>query len=327
MDEQFAEALGLYVADGKTTVNDMRHLEFSSIDPDIAKFMLDFFTSRMNVPIWDIYIRIRHSKLNEDELKEKWAKALKTQKEKIVVKRYGKNKTDCCEIYINSKSLGVIFEKLITISLDEIQKSPELSRAFLRGHFAADGGFERRRNKNFSQIQYVIFAYHKTKEIWLRDYIINLLKLSGINYIKIRELQDKETAYIRISFWKNFEKIWKMNLFSRSIRKTNTFMNSLKHSSIYLKLDENFHDKLFSSLKMTQKEIAKIIQCKSDGEMSDTIHRKHLLRLEQIDKIIKKTNFSWKDIKNNTSKLRIGPTYFVNEGRLFDFIVNERKLI
>jgi len=327
LNKEFAEGIGLYVADGKTTPNDKRHIEFSSIDEDISLFMLNFFILRLNTSLENIYIRIRYSNGNEDEIIDKWSTALHIPTKKIVIRKYAKNKTDCFNLHINSKILRIVFERIIYISLNEIPKDFRLSQAFLRGHFAADGGLETRRNKNFVQIQKVIFAYHKTREIWLRKYIITLLKSNGINSIEIKEYKDKETACIRINFWRNFHNIFEIKLFERSLRKKNIVMKCVRTSSIYLKLKPDFHRKLFNDLKMSQKEIAKIINCLSYGQICDTVHGKHLLKLEQINNIIRKLNLSWQEVINNSIQVRIGQCSYVNlNNKSVNFILNEKML-
>jgi len=79
---------------------------------------------------------------------------------------------------------------------------------------------------------------------------------------------------------------------------------------------------------MTQKEIGNLINCSSEGQICDTIHGKHLLRLEQINKIIEKTNFNWEDVINNSTTLRIGQrSCFAPETNLINFLLNERGLV
>ncbi len=291
-------------------------------------FMLNFFTLRLKVSPANIYIRISHSNGNDKELTKKWSTALHVTKERIVIRKYGKNKTDCFNLHINSKILRVIFDRIMKISLNETSNDLELSRAFLRGHFAADGGVETRRNKNSIQVQKVIFAYHKTKEIWLRNYIIDLLKFNGINRIEIKECKDTETACIRVNFWDNFYSIIRINLFERSLIKKTSVIKCINTSSVYLKLKPGFHEKLFNDLEMSQKEIGKLINVLSDGQICDTIHGKHLLELGQIDTLIKKLNLDWQKIISNSTEIRVGQCHYSGlNSEVANFILNEKNLI
>lgn len=327
LDDVFIEAVGLYIADGKTTLNDTRHIEFASIDTDIAKCMLDFFIHRLNVDTKDIYIRIRHSNGNEELLRDKWSKALSVPKSSIAVKIYGKNKTDCCHIQISSRLLRTILGKLLQISLCQILNSEGLIKAFLKGHFAADGGIETRLNKHNLQINHIIFAYHKSKEVWLRDFILVCLEKLGITKVSIKNVKNKETACIRVTLWEYIVKFWEIGLFDLCERKKDIFLKAMDKSSFYLKLSREFHDKLFS-LNKTQREVAKIINCKSEGETCDTIHGRHLLKLEQINNLLKFTNFTWEDILENATSLRVGQRGYLHPNRCFiNFVLSKRNLV
>lgn len=47
VDKNLMEGIGLYIGDGKLS-KDLNHIEFTSIDPDLLKFMEDFFRNRFN---------------------------------------------------------------------------------------------------------------------------------------------------------------------------------------------------------------------------------------------------------------------------------------
>ena len=48
VDKEFIEAVSMYLGDGKLS-KDLHHLEFTSIDKDMLKFMSDFFEKRFNL--------------------------------------------------------------------------------------------------------------------------------------------------------------------------------------------------------------------------------------------------------------------------------------
>ena len=70
-DESFTEAIGMYVGDGKLS-KDLHHLDFTSKDTDIVKFMLDFFKKRLNLEPEDIRFTLSYRQLPEDSI-DKWA--------------------------------------------------------------------------------------------------------------------------------------------------------------------------------------------------------------------------------------------------------------
>jgi hypothetical protein len=85
LNEEFAEAIGLYLGDGKTTKNDMQHLEFSNKDYDIINFMLTFFKSNFLVGLNNMTITIKYKNGNKERNVEKWSKFLNMSQREIAV--------------------------------------------------------------------------------------------------------------------------------------------------------------------------------------------------------------------------------------------------
>ena len=112
------EAIGMYVGDGKLSA-DLNHLEFTSIDDDMLKFMLNFFKNRFNLNI-------------EGFTKREFA------------------------FQINGKIFRILFGKVIErIYNSDFYCGKELRKAFLRGLFAAEGGIGIVRKENY--IAYMAF--------------------------------------------------------------------------------------------------------------------------------------------------------------------------
>jgi hypothetical protein len=326
LDEEFVEAIGLYVGDGKLSPNYTRHIDFSTTDEDIGKFVLEFFI-RLGVKSENMTLQLSYSDGDLEKIKEKWSKILDTPKDKFKTRKHGNNRKDCLHIHINNVIFGKIFRKILYKSLEIIKNHSELRKAFLRGHFAADGGIETRKNRKSIQVSYVTFAYHKSNEVWLRDFIVDCLKREGINCIKIKETKNKQTACIRVGRWENFIIFWKMRLFDRCLRKKELFFNTIRNSNFYLVLNKEFQEELFQ-LSITQKEIAKIICCNSEGDTCDIIHGKHSLRIEQINNLLKFNGFNWKDVIYNSTSMRFGNVGYVPVDTDFiNFILVVRNLV
>ena len=56
LDKEFIEGISMYIGDGKLS-KDLGHLEFTSKDKDMIKFMLDFFKNKFNIRDKDFMFR------------------------------------------------------------------------------------------------------------------------------------------------------------------------------------------------------------------------------------------------------------------------------
>jgi hypothetical protein len=329
INQKLAEGIGLYCGDGNLNSKSLRHITFTSTDHDIGKFMFNFFTKTFGISFKDITLLIYcFYNQNSEVVKNKWSKIIEVPKNKFKILVQHKKKKDYLEIRINSIIFGKIFRELAYFLFPLILRNSSLRQAFLRGYFAADGSIERRKNKNYFQISHINFAYHKSKETWLRDFIVKCLRAEGIKDIKLKLSKNKQTASIRVCKWKNFILCWKMKLFERCERKKKIFMRIVKKMPIYLKLKRKFREKFFNSLNIKQKDIKQIINCHSDGEISEILSGKHLLLLERIRRLLKFNNLSWRDVIDNSKTMRIGQVGYVDVSPEFlYFALRIKKLI
>jgi hypothetical protein len=163
LDVELAEAIGLYLGDGKTTQNDSQHLDFSSKDSDIIIFMLNFFTNRFLVNMNNMTISIHYKYGTENEVLNKWSKLLKIPKDKFKISYQARNRYDTMSIQINSVILRKIFLKIIDRQLDRIKSDKYLRRGFLRGYFAAEGSIAFKKKDNY--LEYIGFSYMLQKKL------------------------------------------------------------------------------------------------------------------------------------------------------------------
>ncbi len=133
---------------------------------------------------------------------------------------------------------------------------------------------------------------------------------------------------LRVTLWRDFVKLWKIRLFDRCLRKKSLFLDVIKSFNFYFELNQDFRKFLFPSLKMTQKNISKLINCSSEGETCDIIHGKHLLRIEQIKNILNLTGMNWSQIVNNSLCCRIGNIgYIPLDSDFVSFVLKEKGLV
>lgn len=325
LDEKLSEAIGIYCGDGKLTKNDLTHTALSTIDEDIAKFVFEFFRYDLDVNPEFFRLDIIYRKDNPRKLKEKWSRILKMLKRKLHVMYSNRHRNDVLQIQIGGIILRKIFQKLITLSLPAIRREPILRQAFLRGHFAADGGIAIYKDVYRKYISEITFNYNPINEMWLRDYLLECLKLEKVKNIAVREYGT--TAYLSISNWGNYLKLWSMKLFDRSERKKNKFLEVVANMKVYVDLKDTFRKNLFNSINLTQNEIAKIIDS-WQGNVCKTIQGKHLLNLEQIHSLLKLSKKDWLEVISNTEKIRIGQLTELNKNETFlNFVLEQKKLI
>ncbi|MBI1979114.1 MAG: LAGLIDADG family homing endonuclease [Candidatus Aenigmarchaeota archaeon] len=299
LDEEFAEAVGLYLGDGKTTENDAQHLEFSNKDPDIIIFMLDFFIYRFLVSLDRMTISIKYRHGSEIKILEKWSSVLKIPEDKFKISYQSRNRHDTVSIQINSAILRKMFIKIISESLQIIKSDKLLRRGFLRGYFAAEGNIGFKGKDNY--LEYIGFSYNASKETYLREFCISCLNLEGI---EARYKEDENEGLIYINKWKNYYKLWLIKMFDRCERKKIAFQKILFTREIYCDLNDGFRIKLLTS-GLTQDKVAKMIDS-WQSNICRTIEGKHLLRLYQIKTLSEYHKISNEEMFNNIIKIRIG---------------------
>lgn len=299
LDEEFAEAIGLYLGDGKTTVNDTRHLDFSSKDSDILSFMLSFFNKRLLTTLKNMTISIKYKHGNKRKVLRKWSRLLKIPEDKFKTSYQSRNRHDTVSIQINSTVLRKIFIKIINASLEEIKQNLLLRRGFLRGYFAAEGNIGFKGTENY--LEYIGFSYNALKEAHLRDFCISCLNLENI-YARYKE--DGTEGLVYINRWENYYKLWLIKLFDRCERKRITFQQILSTREIYCDLSEKFRIKLLKS-GLTQKIVAKMIGS-WQANVCRTIEGKHLLRFDQVKLLSEYHKIPNEEMFRNINKIRIG---------------------
>lgn len=321
LDENLVEGLGLYIGDGKLTPNDLKHTELSTIDKDIAKFFLDFLRNRFYINTKDISFSIRYRFGNENDLKKKWSKILNVNKNKLVARKKDEYKMrDSITFQINSIIFTKLFRRIIDVSLKLMKKDGILRKAFLKGEFASDGKFGVERDTNSYYISEISFCFDAKKELWLRDYIIECLKLEGIKRFNLIP------GYIRITGWDNYIKFWSMSLFDLCERKGNKFSNVVRQSHVHFQLDLVFLNSIINSLDLTTTGLTKLLNLHRTNLKRIKVGEQ-LLTIEQIYKILQKSGLRWKDIIKHTKRIRIGKlTKLKPEIKFIDFLINEKNL-
>lgn len=317
LDECFAELVGLYLGDGKNTQNDSSHVEITSIDLDIIKFVLNAFLIKFNISYKDFYIQIRYNHGQKTSLVNNISKLLRINNSQIRIMRDTRTKNASVKLQLGGTIFCKIFKELLKMSLDKIRVGQSLRRAFLRGYFAAEGTVGYNNNENY--LNYVGFAYNPKNEPWLRDYCILCLAKEGI-FSSFKE-RNGNRAEIIISGWPNYWKLWKIKIFDRCERKKNKFLRILISRDVYCDLDKSFRQRLFSSLEMSQDQIADTIHS-HQGNVSKTIKGIHLLNKNQIKTLLHYTNITMTDFIQNTKAIRIGNGKLVSDRDVIEGILN-----
>lgn len=299
LDEEFAEAIGLYLGDGKTTVNDAQHLDFSNKDCDIIIFMLRFFNKRLLASLKNMTISIKYRHGNKRKALKKWSILLKIPEDKFKISYQSRNRHDTVAIQINSTILRKIFLRFINVSLEIIKYDKLLRRGFLRGYFAAEGNIGFKNTENY--LEYIGFSYNASKETHLRDFCISCLNLENI-YARYKE--DGTEGLVYINRWENYYKLWLIKLFDRCERKRRAFQEILFTREIYCDLNEEFRIKLLKS-GLTQRLVAEMIGS-WQANICRTIEGKHLLRFEQVKLLSEYHKIPKEEMFNNILKIRIG---------------------
>ncbi len=303
VDERFMEAISLYLGDGDFNRKEKRHLTFCSKDKELATFFLEFLRDYFYLQNKDLTILIQYNKSNKN-IKQDWSKALKFPASKILTRFSDRHLHEACQIQVNGVVFRKLFERIVKqVIYGKFLLKEDLRKGFLRGLFAAEGnvGIDYLEKKPYiSQITYNLSIF----EEYLKELICKGLQLEGIHYRIFKDERD-HSLEINIQRWDNYLKLWSLNIFHLCPRKENSFTNIAKKLDIYLQLKNSFRKRLFSSLPLLQKEIARIIES-HQGNISRTIKGVHLLRIEQIIKLLNHSTISVKEVKKNILNFRIG---------------------
>ena len=316
IDQELVEAIAMYIGDGKLS-DDKHHLDFTSIDPDMVKFMFCFFTKRLNLNLDDIRYLITYKILSKDSI-ENWANYIGIPKDKINLKQSDRHRNECFGMQIGGMILRAIIGKLVNKVLEIDFKDNEiLRRAFLRGLFAAEGSIAINNKVNY--IVYIGFhlSYHKEEK--LANLVKKLLHLEGIASKHIIR-EGKGERYIRIINWKNYYKLWKMDLFSLNQRKELLFLDKLKNTKFSCKLNSNVTEKLFVIKHYSQRQLAFSIQAHPALVCNILGNKRPFINIEHIIKLSKIASVPLDEIKDQMIEFRVNDITPINDREFIDFI-------
>lgn len=318
VDERFMEAISLYLGDGDFNRKEKRHLTFCSKDKELATFFLNFLRDYFFMQNSDITILIQYKKRNK-YLRQEWSKVLRVKKDKIITRFSDRHRNEVCHIQVNGVVFRKIFEKIIhnVLSTAFLQK-PDLRRAFLRGLFAAEGniGIDYLEKKHYiSQITYNLSLFEES----LKDFICRGLELEHVHYKIFRDEKD-HSLEINIQRWDNYLKLWSISVFDLCQRKKDKFIAIAKKLDIYVQFNDTFRREFFKRLPLLQKQIANVIDS-WQANVSRTITGEHLLRIEQLLKLLNYTNITKEEVKPNINAFRVGTLTLIQPSlEVFEFL-------
>ncbi len=299
LNEKFAECAGLYLGDGKLTIRDLMHLDFTNKDLDLVKKIFLFFKN-LGVRDSDITFTIDYTNGNISKIEENVSNYLGKQKFRIV--KTDRNRYPTVHVQVNGKIFRLFFEKILMKSLGEIKKSSDLRKAFLKGYFAAEGWIGYQYQEKY--LAHVGFAYNPKKEEWLRDFCIECLNLEGITS-KIRIRQHEHGGWIIITNWENYYRLWKLGVFDGCERKKEKFLKILNEVKICCKIKDEMRLRLFSG---DQYKLAKDLgtyQATVSNMKTGSKRNMWPTRL-QVRKLAKLNSINLEEVKNNISHVRFG---------------------
>lgn len=327
IDEKFMEGLGLYLGDGDLNRKEKGHLTFASKDKDIAKHALKFLKDKFDVDIKDITFLVQYKKENKN-LSKDWSEYLNISKNKILKRFSERHRKECISIQVNS----VIFRKMFEIVVKEVLNkkfinNKKLRRGLIRGLFATEGnlGIDYLENKDYiSQIDFNL----NINENHIEKLIKNILNEEQV-LCSVRNNEKDNSKVISIYNWKNYKKLWEINLFNLCKRKKDKFIKILNRLSIYCFVEENFLRDLFNKQNLKQKELAKLLGSWQPN-ISRMIKGEHQLLMERFHLLNKRIN--QKNYFDKIEKIRIGSlTYLENNKEnkkfikyLFNFKLNKK---
>jgi hypothetical protein len=319
VDEELVENIGMYIGDG-TLSKKRKQTEFTTIDTDMAKKHLDFLRNTFTIAIDDMTFILKYRRGKKEDVRKKWAKILEIPEKKIIVKRENKQKIqENISIFVNSIIFAYLFKKIIEKLLPVIKKNSKLRKAFLRGEFASDGKFIIEKDINTYYISEITFCFNYKKELWLKNYLIDCLKLEGIN-----KINTNRPGFIRITGWNNYFKLWKMKIFDCCQRKKNKFLLTIRQSRIYPILSSNIITSIVNSIALPKKQIADKININRTN-LFRVLKGKQLLTIEQFNNLTQLINKSPKNFYNRMEGIRVGKiTYLPFSKEFIDFVIKEK---
>jgi len=316
IDEFVSECIAMYLGDGKLS-SDLHHCDFTNKDIDLVAKMLDFFR-KLGVTENDITFTIDYQHGDVNKISEDIVSIIGDHKFRL--NKTDRNKFPSLHMQVNGKIFRIFMEKLIHKSLDHIKKEGNLRKSWLRGYFSAEGSTGYSYTENYMVA--ASFAYNPNKEVWLRDYCLDLLMKEGIEE-KIKIRHEEHNGQIIITNWKNYYKMWKLGIFDGCARKKEKFEKILKRVKITCGLKDDFRRELFSGIN--QYEIAELLGTyqASISNMINGTTRNIRPTVEHLKKICEIKTVSIEDVKRNVTSVRFGNlTEMKLDDELLDDIFN-----
>lgn len=324
VNKEFMEAIAMYIGDGSMNQTDDKHLGFASIDYDMVKFMFDFFTLQFKIPLKDFTFSIRCKEFDKKSL-TLLSKALKIPKRKFKVKLTTRTKNPACHLQISGKIFRLLFGSLI----EEIMSSnfflnKDLRRAFLRGLFAAEGGLGIVKKENY--IAYIAFHLSYYKEEKLANFVQKLLGLEGItskHFIR----KNKGERYIQITNWKNYSKLWQMDLFALNKRKEYKFLKKLSVTKFCCKINPKLKDSLLEEKYLSGRQIASLIGTSSTTFYKIKNNKRDFIDISCLINLSMLSRIPLDKIKTNVIEFRVNTTTPIKDKQFIDFIFDLKTFL
>ncbi len=318
VDEEFMEAIGMHIGDGKLSP-DRFHLDFTSKDMDMIKFMLTFFQKRLNFKIPEMRYTLTYKQLKNDFVSE-LAKYLKIPENLVHLKQSNRHREPCLGIQLSSTIFRNIFGGIINLILKtDFSDNIVLRRAFLRGLFAAEGSIAISRTENYI----VYMAYHLSfeKEQELANFVQRLLEKEGIVVKQILR-KSKGEIYLQMTNWQNYLKMWKMDVFRLNARKEYSFMKKLQVTRFSCKVTPGMKERLLNVKYFSHRQIAFLIGivpatlCHISNNKTEYISVEYLIPLSKIASV------PLEEVKQNVVDFRVNDVTPINDKEVMDFIFN-----
>ena len=315
LDENFIEAVGMYLGDGKLS-KDLVHLGYSSIDMDMSKFILDFFMNRFGVGIEHMTISIRFKEFKKEVLQQ-WSNALGVPTTKLKVQMTQLSRNESCEMQISGKVFRILFGNILeTIQKSNFLNNKKLRRAFLRGLFATEGNIAINQKQNYIVcIQYHL-SYHET---YLASLIMKALKLEGIKHTYFKQERDTSLT-IRMTGWQNYQKCWGSNLFGRSLRKEFLFLSKMRVTRFSCKLSEKMKERLFNVNYFSHRQLALFVGWNPTSFCKLLRRECEYVNIEYIIKLSKIASVPLEKVKTGIIEFRVNDVTPIEDKAFIDFV-------
>jgi len=318
MDKEFMTAIGMYLGDGKLS-DDKHHLSFCSIDKDMCAFMLNFFNKKLNIPPRGILFTLRMRTKDKKIVKE-WSKALDLPAHHFRISYTERSRNPSCEMQIGGVVLRYTFAKIMDFAYKkEILRNKSLRGALLQGLFAAEGNIGINYSENY--IVSIVFCLHyEEKEI--ADIIKSILNVEGIEWKEKLKEQD-HSRLIRVTGWKNYQKLWKIRCFKANERKNSMFIEKIRKTRFYCKVSHELKTELFNKDNENHRQLALRIGM-TPSNLSVAANRDCFLNMDLLLRLCEVQNVAFSELKKNIAKLRVNRATEITANEFADFVLEEK---